>query len=160
MTPFWWKSAFFFFLSAEKQRLSWRQRWGPTDAGSPHPGQRACEGEGSLSIAIRLNPNKCCAIACCHDNGGLSEAGGRRAVVSSVCEALQNGGHLVFVAQKWKTKVETFFETENPKSTDGWPFMVKQRLTKVWHVQEQKKNLKRLRMPVISFNLTNKITVK
>lgn len=36
------------------------------------------------SLTIQLNPNKCCAIACCHDNGGLSEKEGRRLVEFSV----------------------------------------------------------------------------
>ncbi|KAJ8362258.1 hypothetical protein AAFF_G00386740 [Aldrovandia affinis] len=39
-----------------------------------------CEGDaipGRLMQppAVQLNPNKCCATACCRDNGGLSEAG-------------------------------------------------------------------------------------
>lgn len=35
------------------------------------------------SHAIQPNPNKCCAIACCYDNGGLSEKEGRRLPVFS-----------------------------------------------------------------------------
>ncbi|XP_035241676.1 zinc finger and BTB domain-containing protein 38 isoform X1 [Anguilla anguilla] len=31
--------------------------------------------------AVQLNPNKCCATACCRDNGGLSEAGWARLAV-------------------------------------------------------------------------------
>ena len=44
-------------------------------------GERGDRMPGQLiqSLAIQLNPNKCCAIACCHDDGGLSEKEGRRA---------------------------------------------------------------------------------
>lgn len=52
----------------------------------------------TANTAIQLNPNKSCAIACCHDNGGPSEKeGGRLAVFSA--EALKSGGHIVFVAR-------------------------------------------------------------
>lgn len=66
-------------------------------------GKRGPDTQLIQSLAIQLNPNKCCAIACCHDNGGLSEKEGRRLVVFSA-EALKSGGHIVFVAraENWK----------------------------------------------------------
>lgn len=48
----------------------------------------------------------CCAIACCYDNGGLSEKEGRGLAVFSDAREhwVKSGGHIGFVArtQNWK----------------------------------------------------------
>lgn len=51
--------------------------------GSLFVGERGDRILGRLiqSLAIQLNPNKSCAIACCHDNRGLSEKDGSRVAV-------------------------------------------------------------------------------